>query len=140
VTPPAAEPAAPTPERTATTSTSGALLRAEAVGTDRVVVVAPHGALTGDQAPALRRALRGACGDRRLLVLDLIDVPAIDDAVIEVIVGAAARCAAAGTGLVAANAQDQPWLALTRARAAGVVRAHRRSARPLAELLQVLAP
>jgi hypothetical protein len=39
-----------------------------------------------------------------------------------------------------ANAQDQPWLALTRARVVGVLRTHRRFTPPLAELLQVLAP
>ena len=106
--------------------------------TRRVVVLAPHGDQTVSDAPELRQAFAAASADSALLVVDLLDVPSLDDAVVEVMVGAAARCEAKGVRFVVANADAQPWTALTRARLAGVLRLHRRGAEPLAELLQLL--
>jgi anti-anti-sigma factor len=106
--------------------------------THRVVVVAPHGELAVADGPALREALRAATGGPALVVVDLLDVPSVDDAIVEVLVGASARCGVDGIRFVVANANDQPWIALTRARVAGVVRTHRRGAAPLADLLQLL--
>lgn len=122
--------------------------------TGRVVVVAPRGQLTLDDCPSLRDALRAALPsppstsvaemlpDGRqgaaLLVVDLLDVEHLDACVVEVLVGASTRCAAHGVRFVVANANEQPWQALTRARVAGVLRLHRRGAEPLADLLAVL--
>jgi anti-anti-sigma factor len=106
--------------------------------TGRVVVLAPHGDLTVADCRALREQLRGVATAVGLIVVDLRDVDEIDDAIVEVLVGAAARCDARGTRFVIANAGSQPWIALTRARLAGVLRLHRRGAEPLSELLQVL--
>ena len=106
--------------------------------TRRVVVLAPRGALRTEDTSALRQALRSAAEDVKLLVVDLLDVPEIDPAVVEVLVGAAARCAVQGVRFVVANADRQPWTELTRARVAGVLKLHRRGAEPLAELLQLL--
>ena len=106
--------------------------------TRRVVVLAPQGDLSVSDAPALRQALATAASEAALLVIDLLDVPSLDEAVVEVMVGASARCAATGVRFVIANADAQPWTALTRARLAGVLRLHRRGAEPLAELLQLL--
>jgi anti-anti-sigma regulatory factor len=116
------------------------LVQAEVLESGRIAVIAPVGGLCGPQAPAVRALLRGAGGYQRLVVLDLINVPLIDDALVDVVVGGAARCAAAGTSFVVANAQDQPWEVLRRARLAGVVRVHRRSDQPPPELVQMLAP
>lgn len=122
--------------------------------TGRVVVVAPRGDLSLGDCPALRDALRAALPSPpsssvaeslpdgqdglTLLVIDLLDVHVLDAAVVEVLVGASARCAAHGVRFVVANANEQPWQALTRARVAGVLRLHRRGAEPLADLLAVL--
>jgi anti-anti-sigma factor len=106
--------------------------------TRRVVVLAPHGDLTVADASGLRQAFAAATSDAALIVVDLLDVPSMDEAVVEVMVGAGARCEAKGVRFVVANADDQPWTALTRARVAGVLRLHRRGAEPLAELLQLL--
>jgi anti-anti-sigma factor len=105
--------------------------------THRVVVVAPHGDLAVADVPSVREALRATTGRPALLVVDLIDVPTVDDAIVEVLVGASVRCAEQGIRFVVANANDQPWVALTRARVAGVVRTHRRGAAPLADVLQL---
>ena len=106
--------------------------------TGRVVVLAPHGDLSVVHCHALREALRAATEHAALLVIDLLDVPTVDDAVVEVLVGASARCRVRDIRFVVANADQQPWTVLTRARVAGVLRLHRRGAEPLAELLQVL--
>ena len=106
--------------------------------THRVLVVAPHGDLTADDCVALRAALREATGEATLVVVDLLEVHALDDAVVQVLVGASARCRTAGIDLVVANADAQPWTALTLARLAGVVRSHRRGTPPLAELLHLV--
>ena len=122
--------------------------------TGRVAVVAPRGDLSVGDLPALRDALRTALPsppsssvaeqlpDGRqgltLLVIDLLDVHVLDEPVVEVLVGASARCQAHGVRFVVANANEQPWQALTRARVAGVLRLHRRGAEPLADLLAVL--
>ena len=106
--------------------------------TRRVVVLAPRGTLAVGDCAELRDALRGATQEAGLLVVDLLDVPEIDDAAVEVLVGASARCMANGMRFVVANAGPQPWLALTRARVAGVLRLHQRGTEPLAELLQLL--
>jgi anti-anti-sigma regulatory factor len=91
-----------------------------------------------DDCAELREVLRSTIDGVTLLVVDLLAVPEIDDAVVEVLVGAAARCAAADLGFVVANAAGQPWRALTEARVAGVLRLHRRVAPPLSELLDLL--
>ena len=106
--------------------------------THRVLVVAPHGDLTADDCPALRAALREATAEATLVVVDLLEVRTLDDAVVQVLVGASARCGAQGVQLVVANADAQPWTALTLARVAGVVRLHRRGTPPLAELLHLI--
>lgn len=103
-----------------------------------VVVLAPRGELGLEQGPPLRAALRGAADGARLVVLDLLDVSGVQPPVVEVLVGAAASCAARGVQFVVANADRQPWTALTQARLADVLRVHRRGAEPLAELLQLL--
>jgi anti-anti-sigma regulatory factor len=105
----------------------------------RVAVLAPIGPLGLDDCSALRAALREAAEDgARLVVLDLLDVTGLQPPVVEVLVGAAARCRALGARFVVANADRQPWTALTHARLAGVLRLHRRGAEPLADLLQLL--
>lgn len=106
--------------------------------TRRVVVLAPQGDLSLADAPSLREAFAAATADAALVVFDLLDVPSLDEAVVEVMVGASARCSAKGVRFVIANADAQPWKALTRARLAGVLRLHRRGAEPLSELLQLL--
>ena len=106
--------------------------------THRVVVVAPHGDLTAADGPTLRRLLREATAEATLLVVDLLEVHTLDDAVVQVLVGASAMCATSGVQLVVANADSQPWTELTRARVAGVLRLHRRGAAPLTELLHLL--
>jgi anti-anti-sigma factor len=106
--------------------------------TQRVVVVAPRGALTVVDCHALRTALRAATDEPMLLVVDMLDVPTLDEAVVEVLVGASARCQASGVKFVVANANDQPWAALTRARVAGVLRLHRRGAEPLSDIFALL--
>jgi anti-anti-sigma factor len=106
--------------------------------TRSVVVLAPHGDLDVTDCAALRTALREAAGGVRLIVLDLLDVSEMEAAVVEVLVGAAARCAASGVRFVVANADRQPWTVLTQARVSGVLRLHRRGAEPLSELLQLL--
>ena len=106
--------------------------------TERVVVVAPRGELAVADGPALRHALRSATGGPALLVVDLLDVPAVDDAIVEVLVGASVRCQVHGVRFVVANANDQPWTALTRARVAGVLRLHRRGAEPLSDIFALL--
>jgi anti-anti-sigma regulatory factor len=106
--------------------------------TRRVVVLAPHGDLSVSDAAGLRQAFAAATSDAALVVVDLLDVPSLDDAIVEVMVGAGARCDAKGVRFVVANADEQPWIALTRARMAGVLRLHRRGGEPLAELLQLL--
>ena len=106
--------------------------------TRRVVVLAPQGDLSVSDAPGLRQAFAAATAEAALVVVDLLDVATLDEAIVEVMVGASARCSAAGVRFVIANADAQPWTALTRARLAGVLRLHRRGAEPLAELLQLL--
>ena len=106
--------------------------------TRRVIVLAPRGALGIDDCAGLRNALRAATQEAGLVVVDLLDVPEMDDSAVEVLVGASARCMADGLRFVVANAGPQPWLALTRARVAGVLKLHRRGSEPLAELLQLL--
>jgi anti-anti-sigma regulatory factor len=106
--------------------------------TGRVLVVAPHGSLTVDDCASLRDALRVTTGELDLLVVDLLDVEEIDDAVVEVLVGAAARCRTAGVRFIVANADTDPWTSLTKARLAGVLKMHRRGSTPLSELLQLL--
>jgi anti-anti-sigma regulatory factor len=119
-----------------TSTTAADLLTASRSG--HVAMVTPHGPLGVDDCSALRAALRTAIDGVTLLVVDLLDVPEIDDAVVEVLVGAAGRCAAGDLGFVVANAAAQPWRALTAARVAGVLRLHRRTAPPLSELLDLL--
>jgi anti-anti-sigma factor len=104
----------------------------------RVAVLAPRGGLAVDDCPRLRTALRDVGESMRLVVLDLLDVETMDDAVVAVLVGAAARSAARGGAFVVANAQRQPWAVLTQARAGEALRLHRRGTQPLAELLQLL--
>ena len=106
--------------------------------TGRVLVVAPRGDLTVQDCAELRRALRSAGDGIDLLVVDLLDVEDLDDAVVDVLVGAAARCRATQTRFVVANAGSNPWIVLTRARLAGVLKLHRRGSTPLSELLQLL--
>ena len=107
--------------------------------TGHVAVVAPSGDLAGEDWHRLEQALREAADGPELLVVDLLDVASVDAAVVGVLVRASARCASAGARLLVANAAAQPWLALTRAHVAGVVKAHRRTGPPLAELLELLA-
>lgn len=104
----------------------------------RVRVVAPRGPLGPQDATPLRHALRAAMPEKGLLVVDLLDVEVLDDAVVEVLVGASARCSEAGVKIVIANADADAWLSLTTARVAGVLRAHRRGTPPLADLVQLL--
>lgn len=104
----------------------------------RVNVVAPRGPLGAEDAASLRHALRGAMPDDGLLVVDLLDVEVLDDAAVEALVGASARCSEAGVRFVVANAGADAWLALTTARVAGVLRAHRRGTPPLSDLVQLL--
>ena len=106
--------------------------------TGRVLVVAPHGGLTVDECAELRSALRLTGDPLDLMVVDLLDVNALDEAVVEVLVGAAARARAAGVRFIVANADNEPWAALTKARLAGVLKLHRRGTTPLSELLQLL--
>ncbi len=106
--------------------------------TGRVLVVAPCGDLTIKDAAALRAALRPPGPQVELLVLDLLDVEEVDDAVVEVLVGASARCRATGVSFIVANAGADPWTSLTKARMAGVLKMHRRGTTPLSELLQLL--
>jgi anti-anti-sigma factor len=122
------------------TTAAAPAMRTTTTPTGHVTVVAPADDLTIEDCAALRAALRAAAEGPELLVVDLLDVPSIDAAVVEVLVGAAARCTAAGLRLVVANAGAQPWLALVRAHVPGVVRAHRRTAPPLSELAGLLAP
>ena len=106
--------------------------------TGRVLVVAPHGELGIEDCHELRCALR-VCDDVvELLVVDLLDVGELDEAIVEVLVGSAARCQAAGARLIVANAGPGPWGSLTKARMAGVLKLHRRGTTPLSELLQLL--
>ena len=105
----------------------------------RVNVVAPRGPLGAEDATALRHSLRAAMLADGLLVVDLLEVEVLDDAAVEVLVGASARCTEAGVRLLIANADADAWLALTAARVAGVLRAHRRGTPPLADLVQLLA-
>ena len=104
----------------------------------RVNVVAPRGPLGPQDATALRRSLRAAMPEGGLLVVDLLDVEVLDDVVVEVLVGASARCTEAGVRFVIANADADAWRALTTARVAGVLRAHRRGTPPLSDLVQLL--
>ena len=105
-----------------------------------VTLVAPTGDLGVEDCRSLREALRSAADEPGLLVVDLFNVTSIGDAVVQVLVGATARCAANGGRLVVANAGAQPWSALTRVHVAGAIRAHRRATPPLAELLELLLP
>ena len=104
----------------------------------RVVVLAPNGPLGPDDAAPLRQALRDATPEAGLVVVDLLDAPSVDDAVVEVLVGGSVRCAQAGVRFVVANADSDAWVALTTARVAGVLRAHRRGTPPLSDLVQLL--
>ena len=104
----------------------------------RVTVLAPLGELGVDDCAALRRALREAGADARLVVVDLLDVTYVDAAVVEVLVGAATRSQARGVRFVVANADRQPWAALTEAKLVPALRLHRRGDRPLSDLLQLL--
>jgi len=106
--------------------------------TGRVLVVAPRGDLAVGDCAELRQALRAPADGVDLLVVDLLDVDDLDEAVVEVLVGTAARCRAAGTRFIVANAGPDPWMALTKARLAGVLKLHRRGTTPLSELLQLL--
>ena len=106
--------------------------------TGRVLVVAPHGDLSVDSCADLRTALRITGDPIDLVVVDLLDVEAVDEAIVEVLVGAAARARGAGARLIVANADNGPWAALTKARLAGVLKLHRRGTTPLSELLQLL--
>jgi anti-anti-sigma regulatory factor len=106
--------------------------------TGRVVGVGPRGELTVDDAPALRTALRVPGDQLELLVVDLLEVESIDEAIVEVLVGASARSRVAGRQFIVANAGTEPWASLTKARMAGVLKLHRRGTTPLSELLQVL--
>ncbi len=106
--------------------------------TGRVLVVAPHGDLSIADCPDLRNALRVTGDPVDLLVVDLLDVGELDEAIVEVLVGSAARCRAAGVRLIVANAGTGPWGELTKARLAGVLKLHRRGTTPLSELLQLL--
>ena len=120
------------------TATPTTALRTATSTTGRVRVIAPSGPQGEDQCSELRAALRAAADGAGLLVVDLLDVPTLDDAVVAVLVGATAHCATLGVRLVVANADAQPWVALTQAHVAGVVRAHRRMAPPLSELLELI--
>ena len=123
------------------TTTTAAGLRTTTSPTGHVAVVAPGAGLGADDCAPLRDALRcSASGGAGLVILDLLDVPTMDACVVDVLVDETVRCAASGVRLVIANAAAQPWLALTRAHVADVVRAHRRAQPPLAELLELLAP
>jgi anti-anti-sigma factor len=122
------------------TTTEATALRTATSATGRVAVVAPAGDLGVDDCAGLREALRAAAAGAGLLVVDLLDVPSMEAAVVEVLVGASARCADQGVVMVVANAAAQPWKALTSAHVAGVLRAHRRSAPPLSELLELMQP
>ena len=106
--------------------------------TGRVLVVAPRGELTFRDCAELRQVLRVPADGVDLLVVDLLDVDDVDEAVVEVLVGTAARCRAGGTRFIVANAGSDPWIALTKARLAGVLTLHRRGTTPLSELLQLL--
>ena len=108
-----------------------------AARTGRVAVVAPEGHLTEHTCASLRAELREASAGVRLLVVDLLAVPTIDDAIVQVLVGAAARCDAAGASMLVANADRQPWTVLTRARLSAL-RLHRRKPQPLSDLLHLL--
>jgi anti-anti-sigma regulatory factor len=104
----------------------------------RVTVLAPQGDLGVDDCSPLRHALREAGSDARLVVVDLLDVTSLDPAVVEVLVGAATRSEALGVRFVVANADRQPWAALTKAKLVPALRLHRRGDRPLSDLLQLL--
>ena len=123
------------------TIATAAGLRTTTSATGHVAVVAPDASLGADHCAPLREALRAAAsGGAGLVILDLLDVPTMDDCVVELLVDETVRCGASGVRVVIANAAAQPWLALTRAHVAGVVRAHRRAQPPLAELLELLTP
>ncbi len=125
----------PTSKDTATMTTISSM----ASPTGRVLVVAPHGALAVADCHDLREALRVSSGEPvDLLVVDLLDVDDLDESIVEVLVGAAARARAAGVRFIVANAGIAPWTALTKARLAGVLKLHRRGTTPLSELLQLL--
>ena len=106
--------------------------------TRRVAVVAPHGDLGVDDCAALRLALRTATDSAELLVVDLLDATVTEEAPVEVLVGAGARCAARGVRFVVANACTPTWTVLTRARVNGVLRVHRRGTPPLSDLIQLI--
>ena len=103
-----------------------------------VCVVAPDGALGAEDVDRLDADLRAAAGTSRLLVVDLIAVPSVDEAVVDLLVETAAGCKAAGTPMVVANAPRQPWKALTEAGLPGVLRLHRRTPQPLSDLVALL--
>ena len=103
-------------------------------------MVAPRGELGEQDCAELReRLLRATAPGRRLLVVDLLDVPTVDPCVVTVLVEAGAACTDRGVRLIVANARRQPWMLLTQARLPGVVRLHREAPEPLADLLDLLA-